>query len=158
MLIVHSSAFEDGAPIPAQYGSRADSPAHDVSPPLSWAGVPQGTRSLALTCVDHAPVAHEWLHWIVVDLPADLPFMTEGASGTAMMPAGSRELLGTDKSAGYHGPVPPVGSGVHPYEFTLWALDVETLDVAEDAGLAGLAKAAEGHVLGTGSITGTFER
>jgi hypothetical protein len=157
MLVVHSSAFEEGAPIPAQYAAGGAGGA-DTSPPLSWTGVPEGTRSLAITCVDHAPVAREWLHWIVVDLPADLPFMTEGASGTRMMPAGSRELTGTNGKSGYHGPWPPVGSGVHPYEFTVWALDVETLPAADDAGVAGLAAAAEGHVLGTGSITGTFER
>jgi Raf kinase inhibitor-like YbhB/YbcL family protein len=160
MLIVHSSAFEEGAAIPAHYaaGKEGAGRFHDVSPPLSWTGVPEGTRSIALTCVDHAPVAHEWLHWIVIDLPADLPFMTEGASGTRMMPVGSRELLGTNGAAGYHGPWPPQGSGVHPYEFTVWALDVESLTLPEDAGLAGLQAAVKGHVLGSGSITGTFER
>jgi Raf kinase inhibitor-like YbhB/YbcL family protein len=163
MLIVHSSAFEEGAPLPVQYsagegGADGAVGVRNVSPPLSWTGVPPGARSLALTCVDHAPIANEWLHWIAVDLPADLPFMTEGASGTRMMPEGSRELLGTNGAAGYHGPWPPVGSGAHPYEFTVWALDIATLPLPEDAGLAGLLSATAGHVLATGSITGTFER
>ncbi len=106
MIEVHSSAFTDGGRLPLRFAARGIG-GRDASPPLSWTGIPQGTASLAVTCVDHHPVAREFLHWLVVDLPADLPFLAEGASLSAMIPAGARELLGTAGRIGYVGPRPP---------------------------------------------------
>jgi Raf kinase inhibitor-like YbhB/YbcL family protein len=157
MLEVHSPAFAAGDPLPQRFAA-ASAGGSDVSPPLSWSTVPEGTGSLAVTCVDHHPVAREYLHWIVVDLPPDLPFLSEGASGSRMIPPGGCELLGTNGRPGYHGAGPPPGSGPHPYEFTVWALDLDRLPVGDDAGLAGFLAAVAGHVLASGSITGFFER
>ncbi len=157
MLEVHSSAFEEGGRLPLRFAAHGIG-GEDASPPLSWTGVPAGTRSLAVTCVDHNPVAREFAHWLLVDLPADLPFLAEGASMSAMVPARARELIGSAGRAGYVGAWPPEGSGPHPYEFTVWALSVETLPLAEDAGLQGFLAAVEGVVLGKGSITAIYER
>ena len=157
MIEVHSPAFTQDGPLPIRFaGARAGGA--DVSPPLSWTSVPEGTRSIAITCVDHHPVAHEYLHWLIVDLPADLPFLSEGASRSRMIPPAARELKTTSGLLGYHGAAPPPGSGPHPYEFTVWALDTEHLAVAEDAGLDGFEIATAGHVLASGSMTGTYER
>ena len=157
MIEVHSSAFVDGERLPVRFAETRVG-GGDVSPPLSWTAVPDGTRSIAINCVDHHPVAREWLHWLLVDLPADLPFLSEGASGSRMIPPGARELRGTAGENGYRGAGPPPGSGEHPYEFTVWALDVGSLPIAEDAGLAGFHTAISGHVVDSGSITGTYER
>jgi Raf kinase inhibitor-like YbhB/YbcL family protein len=157
MLEVHSPAFAQGDALPTRFAAENGGGAN-VSPPLSWSRVPAGTRSLAVTCVDHHPVAREYLHWIVVDLPPDLPFLSEGASGSRMIPPQARELPGTNGRPGYHGAAPPPGSGPHPYEFTVWALDAELPQLAEDAGLAGFEAAVAGHVLASGSITGVYER
>jgi Raf kinase inhibitor-like YbhB/YbcL family protein len=157
MLDVHSPAFDDGESLPIRFAS-ASAGGSDTSPPLSWTGVPPGTRSLAITCVDHHPVAHEYLHWVVVELPPDVPFLAEGASRSKMMPAQARELAGTSGAVGYHGAGPPPRSGPHPYEFTVWALDTAGLDMANDVGLAGFQAAISGHVLASGSITGIYER
>jgi hypothetical protein len=113
---------------------------------------------MAVTCVDHHPVAREFLHWVVVDLPPDLPFLAEGASGSAMLPPQARELIGSSGQPGYHGAAPPAGSGSHPYEFTVYALDTDRLAIADDALLPGFLTAIEGHVLDSGSVTGTFTR
>jgi Raf kinase inhibitor-like YbhB/YbcL family protein len=156
MLDVHSPAFAEGETLPVRF-TRSGAAA-DVSPPLSWSGVPVGSRSLAVTCVDHHPVAREYVHWLVVDLPADLPFLSEGASGSRMIPPGARELKGTGGMAGYQGPAPPRGSGPHPYEFTLWALDIDRIPIPDGAGLSGFEAAVAGHILDTGSITGLYER
>jgi Raf kinase inhibitor-like YbhB/YbcL family protein len=157
MLEVHSPAFVAGDALPLRVatGSVGGS---DISPPLSWSSVPERTLSLAVTCVDHHPVAREYLHWIVVDLPPDLPFLSEGASRSRMVPPGARELLGTNGQPGYQGAGPPPGSGPHPYEFTVWALDVAPLAVDDSAGLAGFMAAISGHVIASGSITALFER
>jgi Raf kinase inhibitor-like YbhB/YbcL family protein len=157
MIAVHSSAFSEGQLLPIRFaGARVGG--SDISPPLSWSAVPAGTRSLAVTCVDHHPVAREYLHWVVVDLPSDLPFLAEGASGSPMLPPQARELAGTSGQPRYHGAAPPGGSGSHPYEFTVYALDVDRLDVTGDAPLPGFLAAIEGHVLDSGSVTGTFAR
>jgi len=157
MLDVHSPAFAEGEDLPIRFtGTRAGGA--DVSPPLSWSAVPAGTLSLAVTCVDHHPVAREYLHWLVVGLPADLPFLSEGASRSRMIPPQARELENTSGRIGYYGASPPPGSGRHPYEFTVWALDTSTLRLAADGGLAGFEAAAAGHVLASGSITGFYER
>ena len=157
MLDVHSPAFDSGGVLPQRFADPSAG-GSDVSPPLSWSATPAGTRSLAVTCVDHAPIAREYVHWLVVDLPPDLPFLSEGASGSRMIPPSARELPGTSGRTGYYGAAPPAGSGPHPYEFTVWALDVDTLPVTAGSGLAGFEAAVAGHVLGSGSITGLFER
>jgi Raf kinase inhibitor-like YbhB/YbcL family protein len=157
MLEVHSSAFEDGDLLPLRFAS-ARVGGSDLSPPLSWTSVPPGTLSLAVTCVDHAVMARDFVHWVVVDLPPDLPFLAEGASGGPMIPGGARELSGTAGRPGYVGPSPPQGSGPHPYRFTVWALDLDRLPGAEDGDLARFLKATETHMLDQGSITGIFER
>ena len=157
MLEVHSPAFGNDMPLPIRFASPVAG-GSDISPPLTWTALPPGTRSLAVTCVDGHPVAREWLHWLVVDLPADLPFLSEGASGSRMIPPGARELVGTDGTAGYRGAGPPPGTGPHPYQFTVWALDLAQLPLDDTAGLDAFRSATDGHVLDQGSITALYER
>ena len=58
MLDVHSPAFDSGGVLPQRFAD-ASAGGSDVSPPLSWSATPAGTRSLAVTCVDHAPIARD---------------------------------------------------------------------------------------------------
>lgn len=74
------------------------------------------------------------------------------------MPAGARELVNSFGSVGYGGPQPPPGSGAHPYEATLYALDVPRLDLPERATLQQFQSAIVGHVVGQASYAGTFSR
>lgn len=159
MFQLRSPAFGPGDPIPPKYALRTGSASGgESSIPYTWSGAPEGTRSFALSLVDHAPIAREWVHWLVVDIPADATSLTEGASGTAAMPSGAHELASSYKTPGYGGPNPPPGSGTHPYEATLYALDTTTLPVPASATLAQFQAAILGHVLGTASYTGTYSR
>jgi Raf kinase inhibitor-like YbhB/YbcL family protein len=88
MMMLRSSAFEDTQTMPPKYAKKGE----NVSPPLSWDNVPQGTKSFALAVVDRHPVARNFVHWLVIDMSADVTSLEEGASGSARMPAGSREL------------------------------------------------------------------
>jgi Raf kinase inhibitor-like YbhB/YbcL family protein len=124
--------------------------AENLSPPLSWENVPQGTQSFALAVVDRHPVARNYVHWLVIDMSADVISLKEGASGRALMPAGSRELKA------YGGPNPPSGS--HDYEFTLYALKTEKLDLPEKGSLETFTKAVEQSSLATAKLVGTFAR
>jgi Raf kinase inhibitor-like YbhB/YbcL family protein len=119
--------------------------------------VPAGPRSFALAMVDLHPVAHGWVHWLVVDIPGSARSLAEGASGAAGMPDGSRELAGTRGAIGYGGPQPPPGSGDHRYETTLLALDVERLEVA-GATLTDVERATVGHIVGSATLIGIFGR
>jgi Raf kinase inhibitor-like YbhB/YbcL family protein len=157
MLEVHSSAFGDSGPLPLRFVS-ARVGGSDISPPLSWTSVPAGTASLAVTCVDRALIARDFVHWMVIDLPPDLPFLAEGASGGPMIPGGAREIPGTSRLPGYAGPSPPAGSGPHPYEFAVWALALDRVPAADAATLDGFLAATGGHVLDKGAMTGIFER
>jgi phosphatidylethanolamine-binding protein (PEBP) family uncharacterized protein len=75
MLVLSSSAFADAQEMPQRHGKK---PAN-VSPALSWTGAPRGTRSFALSMVDRHPVADGYLHWLVVDIPAQVTELGEAA-------------------------------------------------------------------------------
>lgn len=155
-LSLTSPSFESGEAIPPEH---ATGPAggSNISPPLAWEGAPGGTRSFALEVVDMHPVAHHFVHWLVVDIASGNARLTRGASRTAM-PPGSKELNATSGRVGWSGPQPPIGSGAHTYRFTLYALDTPSLDVGVDASLEEFRASVESHVLASAVLEGTFER
>ncbi|MGA3174355.1 MAG: YbhB/YbcL family Raf kinase inhibitor-like protein [Syntrophorhabdales bacterium] len=153
---ISSSAFKDGGKIPVQY-VMPGAGGKNVSVPLSWRNVPAGTKSFALSMVDPHPVAQNWVHWLVIDIPADTVSLEEGAS-KKKMPRGSVELKNSFGDVGYGGPQPPKGTGEHPYVFTLYALSVGKLDLPSAATLPAFKKALEGKVLGSATITGKYGR
>ena len=153
---VSSRAFADKGQIPKKYvmpGAGGD----NVSIPVQWSAAPSGTKSFALSIIDPHPVANNWIHWLVVDIPADKTELEENASG-GNMPPGARELGNSFGKTGYGGPQPPKGTGEHPYVVTVYALDKESLDVAGDASLSEFRQAMEGHVLDEAEVTGMFEQ
>ncbi len=155
MFSLSSPAFESGGLIPAEFATKAVVGGTNTSIPYEWRTPPAGTKSYALVLIDRAPVAHDWVHWIVYDIPASATQLPAGAS-PSNLPSGAKELRNTFGSAGYGGPQPPRGSGKHPYEATLYALDVAQLGVPASATLADLQRAMKGHVLGEASMTGNF--
>ncbi|MGB9712024.1 MAG: YbhB/YbcL family Raf kinase inhibitor-like protein [Dissulfurimicrobium sp.] len=155
-MYVHSEAFPDGSSIPVVY-TRPRVGGKNVSPPISWADLPRGTRSIALSVVDIHPVARRWVHWLVINIPKDCSGLTEGASRKAM-PPGARELRNSFGDLGYGGPQPPAGTGAHPYVFTVYALDLDRLDLPDDTTLDAFMKAIKTHIIGQASITGYFGR
>lgn len=154
---ITSSAFQDGAPIPAKYAYHGVDGGKNISLPFSWTDVPPSVKSFALSIVDPHPVAKYWVHWFVVNIPRDAAGIAEGASGTSM-PKGSKELLNTYGTHGYGGPEPPKGSGAHPYVVTLYAMNVESIDLPEKTTLAEFDKALFGKAIDTAIITGMYER
>jgi Raf kinase inhibitor-like YbhB/YbcL family protein len=151
-----STAFADGAKIPQKY-VMPGAGGKNLSLPLQWSGAPVGTQSFALSIVDPHPVAHNWVHWLVINLPGNAGSLEAGASG-GNMPAGAVELHNSWGKTGYGGPQPPPGTGDHPYVVTLYALNVPQLDLKPATNLAGFQKAMEGKVLGTAKITGYYGR
>ena len=153
---ITSNAFSDGGKIPIQY-VMPGAGGQNVSVPLAWSNPPAGTQSFALAMVDPHPIARNWVHWLVIDLPQDATSLPAGASGKKM-PPGAVELKNSFGEPGYGGPQPPRGSGDHPYVFTLYALSVPRVDLGKNTSLAAFKQALEAKTLATATLTGYFGR
>jgi hypothetical protein len=154
---ITSTAFHDSKSIPAKYAHAGVTDGKNISLPFAWSGAPAGTKSFAFSIIDPHPVAKNWIHWFVIDIPDSTSSLREGASGKEM-PAGSVELMNSYGEPGYGGPEPPHGSGAHPYVCTLYALKVAKLQLKPKSSLAEFTKALDGKVIATAKITGMFER
>lgn len=147
-----SAAFRNGAAIPTKHTGEGA----DVSPAMSWSDAPQGTKSFALVCHDpDAPLVspggtYGFVHWVLYNIPASVH---ELAEGTSEFTAG----LHDGGNAGYMGPMPPNGHGVHHYFFWLLALDEETR-LAKGLTLWQLLEKLEPHVIGMNRMYGTYQR
>ncbi len=145
-----SSAFPNGGTIPKVHSFSAD----NLSPPLSWAGVPAATKAFALVCDDpDAPKPGGWVHWVVWDIPASLSVLAMGLPTTARLPDGTRQGLNDWRKLGWGGPQPP--SGVHHYVFRIFALD-RMLGGGRAYTRDELLKAIQGTILAQGELMGTF--
>jgi Raf kinase inhibitor-like YbhB/YbcL family protein len=151
---ISSSAFKDGEKIPVRY-VMPGAGGKNISIPLTWKDVPQGTKSLALSMVDPHPVAQNWVHWLMINIPASATSLEEGSSRNKI-PRNSLELRNSFGDIGYGGPQPPKGTGDHPYVLTLYALKVEKLELGPDTSLSSFKKTIEGKVIGSAAITGKF--
>ena len=133
-----SPNFGESNPIPLIHAYTGVPGGQNISPALKWTNPPAETKSFALACIDRHPIAANWVHWLVVNIPYPVNSISEGASRTSKMPAGSMELRNSFGPVGWGGPQPPKGSGVHQYEFLLYCLNVEKLNLSTDASLADL--------------------
>ena len=143
---VSSPDFEPGGAIPRKYTGEGQ----NISPALSWTGLPEGTKEIALVC-DDTDAPKPFVHWVVYKIPANLRGLPEGETEGAL--EGKNDFGGT----GYSGPMPPRGVGVHHYHFKVYALDTE-LEVEAGMTKDELLKAMEGHILAEGELIGTYER
>lgn len=154
-----SSAFAKGHSIPTKYTGEGA----DVSPPLSWSGLPEGTKELALICDDpDAPTAEPWVHWVIYKIPAEATGLPEGVAKTARLKDPEGALQGKNswpsgQTVAYRGPMPPPGHGLHRYFFKLYALNT-TLDVEPGLSKKELLEEMQGAVIGEGEWMGTYER
>jgi Raf kinase inhibitor-like YbhB/YbcL family protein len=134
----------------------------NLSPALNWRGAPAGTKSFALLVHDpDAPTGGAgWWHWLVVNLPASSTGLPQGV-GTAdgkQLPAGAQQFQTDFGSPGYGGPCPPQGDKAHRYNFTLYALKVEKLELATDASASLVGYMVNANALGKATLTATYGR
>lgn len=125
-FVLSSSAFKDGKKIPTKYGCETDGNFLKSSIPLSWKGAPEGTKSFVIIMDDLAPIAEEWVHWVVYDIPASANSFVEGAS-PEKLPKGAKELKNTWQVKGFGGPCPP--QDTHTYRIRIFALDKESIEL-----------------------------
>jgi Raf kinase inhibitor-like YbhB/YbcL family protein len=200
---IESTSLADGRPIPEAHAvavptadGRAEIAGADRSPHLRWSGEPDGTRSFAVSVVDpdvpadrtrmaveglslgHDEPRVGFAHWLVVDIPATVHEIAEGAGGDGFVPhgrepgrspfggiegqngyrglfEGNADLEGT--YGGWDGPFPPWNDDVvHRYEVTVHALDVESVGLEPGYTLETFRAAVDGHELARATIVPTY--
>jgi len=152
---IRSSAFSHQGDIPRQYTCEGA----DISPPLSWSGIPQNAKSLALIVDDpDAPDPKAprmvYAHWVVYNLPPRDQGLPE-AVGENQLPAGTLQGRNDWGRVGYGGPCPPIGR--HRYFFKLYALDTELPDLHSPAKQK-LEQALQGHVIAHTEMIGLYQK
>lgn len=167
----------------------------NISPAIRWSAGPSGTKSYAIIMHDRSvPTVFDdanqegktipaglarmdFMHWILVDVPASTTSLTKGAESDGVVPKGkptgkvANGVRGANdfgmfmadnpdmagNYGGYDGPAPPWNDELmHEYVFTVYALDVETLGLDGVFGGKEALAAMEGHILASGSVTGLY--
>jgi len=154
-LTLTSPVIGHNEDIPARFTCDGD----DVSPPLSWSGVPADAKSLVLIVDDpDAPDPKAprmtWVHWVLYNIPPGATGIPEGAAAKNL-PKGTLEGVNDWKRTGYGGPCPPIGR--HRYFHKLYVLDTVLPDLGRPT-KAKLEGAMRGHILMQAELIGTYQR
>jgi Raf kinase inhibitor-like YbhB/YbcL family protein len=148
-----SSAFENEERVPIRFTCEGK----NISPPLSWEGVPENAETLALVVDDPDAPSGTFTHWVVYNLPLIPSQIREGESLSDRLSEGLREGLNDFGRQGYGGPCPPRGHGDHHYYFRLYALDQE-LSLTGRVTRNQLMEAIEGKQLDEAVLIGVYSR
>jgi Raf kinase inhibitor-like YbhB/YbcL family protein len=154
-LTLTSSAFNHDGSIPVQHTCEGN----DISPDLSWDGVPPETKSLVLIvddpdAPDPAAPRLTWVHWVLYNIPATASGLPQAVTAKGL-PAGTKEGMNDWKRTGYGGPCPPIGR--HRYFHKLYALDVVLPDLGRPT-KADIENAMKGHILAETQLIGTYQK
>ncbi len=124
------------------------------SPQLSWSDAPKGTKSFAITAFDpDAPTGSGWWHWVAVNIPASQHSLNRGESGHIK---GAEEMKNDYGLKGFGGVCPPKGAGMHRYEFTVWAMPTEKMELPKGASNALVGYMLNAQSLGKARLTATY--
>lgn len=148
---ISSPAFKHGDFIPRRYTCDGN----DVSPPLNWENVPEGTKSFAIISDDPDCPTGTWVHWILYNIPSDLRSLPENVPKDRQLKNGALQGNSDFRRPGYGGPCPP--GGTHRYFFKLYALDT-LLNPGPGATKSDVVKAMQGHILGQCELMGKYRR
>lgn len=126
----------------------------NLSPELHWSNPPINTKSFALICHDpDAPKENGWYHWLVVNIPLSTTSIKQGEKFQNAL-----ETVTDFGSTGYNGACPPKGHGIHHYNFTIYALDVDKIDVKSNANPKDVEAQVLAHTIAKSTITALYER
>jgi Raf kinase inhibitor-like YbhB/YbcL family protein len=144
--------FKDGAAIPDIYTCKGK----NISPSLSWKGIPEGTKSIALIMDDPDAPGGTFVHWVLYNVPAATQKLPESIPHDKILADGSMQGMTDFGVTGYGGPCPPPGKP-HRYYFKIYALD-SRIELAPGTSKEQLENAMIGHILAKGEIMGTYKR
>ena len=128
----------------------------NISPELQWKNAPKATRSFAVTVYDpDAPTGSGWWHWLVLNIPASSKGLPAGMKAEA---SGSLQTRTDYGVAGFGGACPPKGDKPHRYQFTVYALDVDSLPVTADSMPAFVGFNLHAHTLAKAQLEALYQR
>lgn len=151
-ISISSEAFKENGTIPDEYTCEGE----DISPPLSWQGLPAGTKSIALIADDPDAPGRAFVHWVIYNIPANTQKLAKGIPGQEKLADGSLQGMTDFGRAGYGGPCPPHGKP-HRYFFKIYAID-RILDLSSGASREDVEDAMKGHILAKGELIGKYAR
>ena len=154
MLTLSSRSFQDGGEIPLKYTCDGD----NISPSLSWTGVPENTKSLVLIvddpdAPDPAAPRITWVHWLLYNIPPEIHALPEAVT-EKVLPTGAEQGQNDWKKIGYGGACPPIGR--HRYVHKLYALDTELKGLRKPT-KSQLEAAMQGHIIEKTELIGTYK-
>ena len=146
------SGFSHGSEIPIKFTCDGS----DVSPEVSWEGLPEGTKSLAIIMDDPDAPSGLFTHWMTYNMPPGESSLGENFPREKMTDSGISQGKNDFGKIGYGGPCPPRGKP-HRYFFRLYALN------SEEPILSGLGRkqfdgALKGKIIGEAEYMGTYKR
>ena len=146
-LKLRSPAFKHHERIPERHTGDGE----DVSPELTWSGVPDGTKAFAIVVHDpDAPLVDGFTHWVAYGIPGDRTSLAEASDEVVH----GKNSFG---ATGFGGPAPPPNHGGHHYYFWIYALD-EDLDLEPGLDRRELIDRIEDHVIEQARLVGTYSR
>ncbi|MCZ7399454.1 MAG: YbhB/YbcL family Raf kinase inhibitor-like protein [Candidatus Methanoperedens sp.] len=151
-ISISSEAFKENGTIPDEYTCEGK----DISPPLSWEGLPAGTKSIALIADDPDAPGRAFVHWVIYNIPGSTQKLAKGIPKKEKLDDGSLQGMTDFGRAGYGGPCPPPGKP-HRYFFKIYAID-KILDLPSGASREDVEAAMKGHILAKGELIGKYAR
>ncbi|MFE5812322.1 YbhB/YbcL family Raf kinase inhibitor-like protein [Streptomyces sp. NPDC056479] len=145
---LNSSAFEDQAMIPRRYAKEGE----NLSPPLTWSGVPDEAVELALLCEDPDAPSGTFVHWLVTGIDPHADGLPAGRTTPGSHP--HRNGYG---ESGWGGPQPPAGDDAHRYFFRLYALPAP-VSIPERATAGEAHQVLDQQELASGTLVGRYRR
>ncbi|MEM8745514.1 MAG: YbhB/YbcL family Raf kinase inhibitor-like protein [Actinomycetota bacterium] len=143
-------AWQDGAAIDPRYGCDG----LDVSPPVSWSELPDGTVDLAISFENLTDQSNgrPTIHWVMAGIdPATVAGVGEGD-----VPLGAVTGINFFGEVGWTGPCPDPGTS-ETYALTGWAL-AQQVELPDATPAAELLDLVADVALDSASVTGTVSR
>lgn len=147
-MILTSPAFQSGDYLPKSYTCDGE----NISPPLDFLEIPEGTESLVLIHNDPEAISGAWTHWVLFNLP---PTSTGLEEDIKNLPEGAQYGTNSWGNIGYGGACPP--DKEHLYQFKLYALNT-LLTLERGASQQEVEQAMEGYIIESAFLTAPYKR
>jgi len=151
-ISISAEGFKHGDNIPDEFTCNG----RDISPSLSWKGIPAGTKSIALIMDDPDAPRGTFVHWVLYNILAETLKLPGGMPLDQTLTDGSMQGISDFGRSGYGGPCPPPGKP-HRYYFKIYALDTK-LNLPPGASKKQVENAMKGHILEMGELMGKYQR